>query len=191
MFVSHCIGFITRAVMFWEPLLFLLLHSKFRTLPPGVKQKIGSEKRKNQTKNHQSLITAAAIATLLYYVVFQAQMMMIADFTLDCFQFFLPLSRGGGETESHKESLGWWLLVGKNYENIYLFSIQKGQRGGYSTAGASRVVHDKIVCLPPFLKRSVLVDNSYSRELTTTIALESNTLFSKPFFLPFFSFSVM
>ena len=72
---------------------------------------------------------------------------------------------------------------------IFTFFLSKriAERGlvVYSAAGASasRVVHDKIVCLPPFLKRSVVVDNSYSR---TTIALESNTLFSKPFFLPFF-----
>ena len=69
---------------------------------------------------------------------------------------------------------------------IFTFFLSKriAERGlVYSAAGASRVVHDKIVCLPPFLKRSVVVDNSYSR---TTIALESNTLFSESFF--FFSF---
>ena len=69
---------------------------------------------------------------------------------------------------------------------IFTFFLSKriAERGlVYSAAGASRVVHDKIVCLPPFLKRSVVVDNSYSR---TTIALESNTLFSESFFLLFF-----
>lgn len=77
---------------------------------------------------------------------------------------------------------------------IFTFFLSKriAERGlVYSAAGASRVVHDKIVCLPPFLKRSVVVDNSYSR---TTIALESNTLFSESFFLLFFlslSLSVM
>ena len=69
---------------------------------------------------------------------------------------------------------------------IFTFFLSKriAERGlvVYSAAGASRVVHDKIVCLPPFLKRSVVVDNSYSR---TTIALESNTLFSEFFFLSF------
>ena len=70
---------------------------------------------------------------------------------------------------------------------IFTFFLSKriAERGlVYSAAGASssRVVHDKIVCLPPFLKRSVVVDNSYSR---TTIALESNTLFSESFFLFF------
>lgn len=74
---------------------------------------------------------------------------------------------------------------------IFTFFLSKriAERGlVYSAAGASRVVHDKIVCLPPFLKRSVVVDNSYSR------ALESNTLFSESLFLLFFlslSLSVM
>ena len=78
---------------------------------------------------------------------------------------------------------------------IFTFFLSKriAERGlVYSAAGASRVVHDKIVCLPPFLKRSVVVDNSYSREnLLLRLLWKVTHFLVSPFFFLSFSLSVM
>ena len=119
------LGSLLELSCFGSPSCSCCCTPNFGPYHPEWSRKLALKRERTKQKTTRASLQLLAIATLLYYVVFQAQMMMIADFTLDCFQFFLPLSRGGGETESHKESLGWWLLVGKNYENIYLFFYPK------------------------------------------------------------------